>query len=125
LFFEGGPNLIFVEIGNTNTTMSKIKVSTPTLDKLEGFVDSNAIEDLGDRNDSSAITFKGTIFFIVAPWLRELIMEADTSDPFVLIPMVFLVAKELTAKQHTRSHLLKSLSMQSLMEATLLYGHGE
>jgi hypothetical protein len=94
LFFEGGPNLIFVEIGNTNTTMSKIKVSTHTLDKLEGCVDSNAIEDLGDRNDSSDVTLNGTIFFIVAPWLSDLIMEADTSDPFELIPMVFSAAKE-------------------------------
>ena len=74
--------------------MSIIEVCTPTLDELENCVDSKAIEDLGDRDDSGTVTFTGTIFFIVTPWLRDLIMDSDIFDPFELIPMTFAAAKE-------------------------------
>ena len=81
--------------------MSKIEVCTPTLDELEGCMDSKAIEDLGDRDNSGTVTFTGTIFFIVAPWLRDLIMDSDISDPFELIPMTFVAAKEF---DHEAAH---------------------
>lgn len=104
-----GPNAICIEIDDANTMMSKIKVCTPTVDELECCMDSKAIEDLGDRNDTGAVTFKVTIFFIAAPWIRDLITEADTFDPFKLILMVFLAAKEFDREWF---HLLKILSMQ-------------
>jgi len=89
-----GPNATCVEIDDANTAMTKIEVCTPTLDELENCPDAKAIEDLGDRAEAGTVTFKGTIFFIVAPWLRDLIMDSDSNDPFELIPMVFSAAKD-------------------------------
>jgi hypothetical protein len=74
--------------------MSKFEVCMPTIDELEGCVDVRAVEDLGDKDDSGAVTFSGTIFFVVAPWLRDLIMDSGTFDPFKLIPKTFTAAKE-------------------------------
>ena len=49
---------------------------------------------LHDRIDYGTVTFRGTIFFIMAPWLRDLVMDADTSDPFELIPIVLSATKD-------------------------------
>jgi len=87
-----GPNATCTEIDDANASMTKIEVCTPTLDELESCSDSKAINDLGDRADTGTVTFKGTIFFIVAPWLRDLIMESDSTDPFELIPLIFSAA---------------------------------
>lgn len=94
-----------------------------SLDKLDSCLATTVIKDLWDRNDLGSITFRGTIFFIVAPWLGDLVMKADMSNPFELIPLVCSAAKDFDCKV-ANVVLPKKMSRHLLIEMILHCGPG-
>ena len=67
---------------NEDTAVLACKIKTPTFGAIRGCALGTDIEGL---RSSSSVTFEGAAIFIPAPWLRDVILMADTRDPIEII----------------------------------------
>ena len=67
---------------------------TPTIDELEECFDEDDVNAVPMPTEPGEVTYPGSASFLPAPWLVDVIMGANTSDPTTLIPMVNSAAIE-------------------------------
>jgi len=67
---------------NEDTAVLACKIKTPTFGAIRGCALGRDIEGL---RSSSSVIFEGAAIFILAPWLRDVILMAATRDPIDII----------------------------------------
>eukprot|EP00957_Ditylum_brightwellii_P087304 6644877-Ditylum_brightwellii.AAC.1 len=61
---------------------------------MQACKDADALDTLTELGNRAAINNKGGASFVQAPFLRDDMLEANNKDPWELIPVVFVAAKE-------------------------------
>jgi hypothetical protein len=73
------------------------KLVTPTIVDFEACLTAQDIRDLQvpstKPENGGFYSYKGSNIMLPAPWLQDTILNADTQDPFKLIPIVLIAAE--------------------------------
>jgi hypothetical protein len=64
---------------------------TPTINELQECSTKDKLKAVEAPTENRAVTYPGFASFFGAPWLGNTIMDAGTSKPFKLIPVVTVV----------------------------------
>ena len=81
---------IFVEL-DANTMVSDLTFNAPSLEAYKGCESNKEFESLIPDGGGS---FEGSAAFIMAPFLRMAVLQAEMNDPLELIPIVIHAAEE-------------------------------
>ena len=87
----GGASAPIVSINEQSIT-ANCSIATPTIAAITNCTSALAIRNLPHPGDLAAVTFAGCSSFYGQPWLIEVILSANTSDPFDLIRLAILAA---------------------------------
>ena len=80
------------------TLLHPCNLITPTIDELQDCSNDDDVKAINDPADGGAVTYPGSASFLPAPWLRDTVMSAGTSDFTKLIPAVNAAAFEFDAE---------------------------
>ncbi len=73
------------------------KLVTPTIVDFEACLTAQEVRDLqvpsAEPENGGFYSYEGSNIMLPAPWLRDTILNADTQDPFELIPIVLIAAE--------------------------------
>ena len=61
---------------------------TPTIDALCECTTATEVAELEAPDENSLVTYPGSASFLPAPWLADVVIAANSSDPFLLITVV-------------------------------------
>eukprot|EP00957_Ditylum_brightwellii_P101694 7749988-Ditylum_brightwellii.AAC.1 len=92
-----GPSAFRVEVEG-GSMVKNCGLVTPTIDDIRDCSDAGELGALAIPDQRGAVTYPGCACFIPAPFLRDAIINAESNDPFEIIPMVFLIAKDFDDK---------------------------
>ena len=98
-----GRSAICVQVDLTSA-VADIKLVTPTIEEFEACSTAQDVRDLPipEANPENGVySYKGSNIMLLAPWLRDTIMNVETRDPFELIPIVLAAAKEYDEAHNT------------------------
>ncbi len=91
-----GRSALCVQI-NVASAVSVCKMNTPTREELANCATADDIQNLplpDDQPDENGLfSYEGANIMIPAPWLRDAIINADSNDPFEIIPIAIAVAQ--------------------------------
>eukprot|EP00957_Ditylum_brightwellii_P202011 15328180-Ditylum_brightwellii.AAC.2 len=88
-----GPEAVCVEV-NIASISRTCNFRAPKSEDMKTCENADALETLAEPGNRVAINNKGSASFILAPFLRDVLMEADNKEPLELTPVAFAVAKE-------------------------------
>ena len=88
---------------NASSATQDCDFASPKFADIENCTSSEELEALTFPRNGTRKNFEGSSAFIVAPWLRSVILEADSKDPFVLIPLAISRAKSFDTEHENDS----------------------
>ena len=88
---------------NASSATQDCNFASPKFTDIENCTSSEELEALTFPRNGTRKNFEGSSAFIVAPWLRSVILEADSKDPFVLIPLAISRAKSFDTEHENDS----------------------
>lgn len=99
-----GRSEICVQIDLTSAVADS-KLVTPSIEEFEACTTAQDVRDLPIPDiipgENEVYSYEGSNIMLPAPWLRDTIMNADTLDPFELIPIVIAAAKTYDEAHNT------------------------
>jgi hypothetical protein len=85
--------------------LADCKLVTPSIVDFEACLTAQDVRDLqvpsAKPENGGLYSYKGSNIMLPAPWLRDTILNADTQDPFKLILIVLITAKEYDHAHNT------------------------
>ena len=75
------------------TALANKNIVTPTVNELAACTTREEVAALELPPENGLVGFEGSNIFIPAPFARDAILNADTRDPFTLIPIVMATAR--------------------------------
>ena len=73
---------------NLITLTADCNLVTPTIDALRECTTATEVAELEAPDENGCVTYPGSASFLPAPWLADVVIAANSSDPFLLITVV-------------------------------------
>ena len=93
-------------------------IRSPTINNIVECKSANEIPKLQVPGDNSAITYLGCTTFLPAPWLTQLVMGVDSTEPFTLLIQLAVNGHLVNWRQQRQNPSLQGLKI-------FYSGHGE
>jgi hypothetical protein len=90
--FGTGTSTIAIQV-NDATCVADCPLITPTIDKIRKCSSAVEIADIAAPDKNGLVTYPGAASFLPAPWLLNTVVEASSSNPFILISKLIEAAK--------------------------------
>jgi hypothetical protein len=86
---------------NLNSAFADHCIAIPCFSELADCTTAEDVANLPTPGEDSTIGFEGSSVFIPCPIIRNAILEADTTNPFALIPIVTAAAKAFNVEHES------------------------
>ena len=70
------------------TLMAECNLVTPTIDALRECTTETKVAEVEAPEENGIVTYPGSASFLLAPWLADAVIAANSSIPFLLITTV-------------------------------------
>ena len=87
-----GPQAVSVQV-DLNSALADCNIIVPTVQELAECRTAQDVADIPAPNDIGLVGFEGSAIFIPGPVLRDAILNANTTNPSELIPIVSAAAR--------------------------------